>query len=182
LVAHRVQKLHGDKRIAMLVVNFVDGADIRMVQCRGGLRFALKASEGLHIFGNVVRQELKGHKAVQLYVLGLIDHTHTTAAQFLDDAVVRDGLANHGWRVVSWRGMLGRALGQVNLTGRNVNQPSPWVAQEREARKSQWSATHWPAQVVSQRPSDALPNPPVLAFLAFAAIKIGMSGWHLSTG
>ena len=28
-------------------------------------------------------------------VLGLVDHTHPAAAQLLDDAVVRDGLADH---------------------------------------------------------------------------------------
>jgi len=34
---------------------------------------------------------------MQLYVLSLVDHTHATAAQPLDDAVVRDGLSDH-WR------------------------------------------------------------------------------------
>jgi hypothetical protein len=29
-------------------------------------------------------------------VFGLVHHTHTTAAELLDDAVMRDGLANHG--------------------------------------------------------------------------------------
>ena len=38
-----VQKLHGDERFAVLVVNFVDGADVRMIQCGGSLGFALKA-------------------------------------------------------------------------------------------------------------------------------------------
>ncbi|MGA8104984.1 MAG: hypothetical protein WB869_22710 [Candidatus Acidiferrales bacterium] len=75
-----VQKLHGDERVAMLVVNFVDGADVGMIQCGGGLRLAFEAGESLRIFGNVVRQELQGDKAVQLYVLGLVDHAHTAAA------------------------------------------------------------------------------------------------------
>jgi hypothetical protein len=34
-------------------------------------------------------------KAVESCVLGLVNHTHPTAAQLLDDAVVRDGLADH---------------------------------------------------------------------------------------
>jgi hypothetical protein len=37
---------------------------------------------------------VQGDKAVQLNVLRLVDHTHTAAAELLDDAVVRDGLAN----------------------------------------------------------------------------------------
>jgi hypothetical protein len=35
---------------------------------------------------------------VQGYVLSLVNHTHPTPAQLLDDAVVRDGLADHEWR------------------------------------------------------------------------------------
>jgi hypothetical protein len=34
---------------------------------------------------------------VQLYILGLVHHTHPVTAEFLDDAIVRDGLADH-WR------------------------------------------------------------------------------------
>jgi hypothetical protein len=32
LQCHAVQKLHGDERLAVLVVNFVDGADVGMIQ------------------------------------------------------------------------------------------------------------------------------------------------------
>ena len=34
--------------------------------------------------------------AMQPHVLGFVDHTHPAAAQLLDDAVVRDGLTDHG--------------------------------------------------------------------------------------
>ena len=44
LQRHAIQKLHGDERFAVLFVNFVDRADVGMVQSRGGLRFALEAS------------------------------------------------------------------------------------------------------------------------------------------
>ena len=57
--------------------------------------FALEAGQSLWVFGYFVGQELQGDKAVQLYVLGLVDHAHAAAAQLLDDAVVRDGLADH---------------------------------------------------------------------------------------
>ncbi len=83
-----------------LLVNFVDRADVGMVQRGSGLRFALEAGEGLRVFGNVVGQELQGDEAVQLHVLSLVDHTHAAAAELLDDAVVRDGLADHG--IVQW--------------------------------------------------------------------------------
>ena len=39
-----VEELHGDKSLAVLLANVVDGADVRMVQRRGGPGFALKTS------------------------------------------------------------------------------------------------------------------------------------------
>ena len=83
----------------MLVVNFVDRANVGMIQCRGRLGFALKAAEGLRIFGYVIGQELESHKATEFDVLSLIDHTHAATTELLDDAVVRDGLADH-WRKI----------------------------------------------------------------------------------
>jgi hypothetical protein len=62
---------------------------------RGGLRFALEASQSLRVFRNLVRQELQGNKTVQLYVLSFVDDTHPAAAELLDDAVMRDGFADH---------------------------------------------------------------------------------------
>ena len=91
-----VQKLHSDESIAMLVVNFIDGADVRMVQRGSSLGLALKTRKSLRVFGNVVGQELKCNKPPELQVLALINHTHTTTTELLNDTIVRDGLADHG--------------------------------------------------------------------------------------
>ena len=53
--------------------------------------------------------ELQGDEAVQPGVLGLVHHSHAAPAELLDDAVVRDGLADHAVGA-----MLGGARGQVN--------------------------------------------------------------------
>jgi hypothetical protein len=95
LQGESVQKLHSDERLPVLLVNFVNRADVRMVQCRRSLGFTLEASKSLCILGYIIRQELEGNQAAQLHVLSLVDHTHPTPAQLLDDAVVRDGLADH---------------------------------------------------------------------------------------
>ena len=58
LESQAVQILHGDEGLAMLVVNFVDGADVGMIQRGRGLGFALKTREGLWISGDFVGQEL----------------------------------------------------------------------------------------------------------------------------
>jgi hypothetical protein len=44
LQSQPVQILHGDERFAVLVVNFVDRADVRMIRCRGSLGFAYLVS------------------------------------------------------------------------------------------------------------------------------------------
>ena len=65
-----------------------------MVQSRGGLSLAPETLQSLGILGDLVGQELQSDKAVEASVLGLVDHTHPAAAELLDDAVVRDGLAD----------------------------------------------------------------------------------------
>jgi hypothetical protein len=95
LQSQPVQVLHRDECFAVLVINFVNRADIGVIQCRGSFGFALKAAEGLRVFGYVVGQELEGDEATELHILSLVDNTHPAAAQLLQNAVVRDGLADH---------------------------------------------------------------------------------------
>jgi hypothetical protein len=97
LQCHPIQKFHRDEGLAILFINLVDGADIRVVESRCRLRFTLETGQSLGVLGYLVRQELQRYKAVQLHILGLIDHTHPAAAQLLHDAVVRDGLADQEW-------------------------------------------------------------------------------------
>src|ERR1700720_355072 len=90
-----IQELHGDERLAALLADVVDRADVGMVESRCGLRFTLKTGKSLGVPGYFIGQELEGDKAVQSGVLGLVDHTHPAATQLLHDAVVRNGLADH---------------------------------------------------------------------------------------
>src|SRR6202795_2060840 len=66
-----------------------------MIQCRCGLSFSLKTGQGLRVAGNFIGQELESDKTVKPCVLGLVNHAHPSAAEFLDDPVMRDGLADH---------------------------------------------------------------------------------------
>ena len=50
---------------------------------------------------------------MQSYVLGLIDHTHAAAAELLDDAVVRDNLADHAQEC--YGGSVGKSMKAVEL-------------------------------------------------------------------
>ena len=102
------QQLHGNERLSALIVDFVDRANVRVIESRGSFGLALEAAESLRVLRDLVGQELEGDKATQLHILGFIDHSHPTTAQLLDDAVVRNGLADH------WAEMLGLQVGQVN--------------------------------------------------------------------
>src|SRR6266478_5413794 len=95
LQRHAIQEFHGYEGTAVLLANVVDRADVGVIQCGCGLGFALKTGECLRVTGNLLRQELEGDEAMQPRVLSLIDDAHTPSTEFLDDAVVRDGLAYH---------------------------------------------------------------------------------------
>src|SRR6266446_3970362 len=98
LQRHAIEILHHDEVLTIALVNLEDHADVGMIQRRGSLGFALKAAEGLLVFGYLVGQELQSDKAAELHILSFVDHTHAAATEFLNDAVVRDGLADElGW-------------------------------------------------------------------------------------
>jgi len=67
-----------------------------MVQRRGRPGLASEAFEGLRVVGNIIRQEFQGDETSEFDILGLVDHTHAASAKFFEDAVVRNGLADHG--------------------------------------------------------------------------------------
>jgi hypothetical protein len=92
---HAVEKLHDDEGMAILLPDLMNRADVGMIKRRCGLRLALEPSQGLWVFDDVIGQEFEGDKAVEGNVLGLVDHAHPAPAKLFDDAVVRDGLADH---------------------------------------------------------------------------------------
>jgi hypothetical protein len=67
-----------------------------MVKSGRGTGLATKTFQGLGVVSYFFGQELQGHEPAKASVLGLVHDTHPSAAQLLKDAVVRDGLADHG--------------------------------------------------------------------------------------
>jgi len=90
-----VQKLHRNESLAILLPDVVNRANIRMVQGGSSLRLALESRQRLSISGNFCGQELQSDETMEPGVFGFIDHTHPTAAELLQNAIVRDGLAEH---------------------------------------------------------------------------------------
>src|ERR1700758_3112240 len=132
LQCRTVQELHYDEGFLTVLADLVDRADIRMVQGRCCTSFPTKTFECLRISGYVFRQEFQCYEATEFDVLGLVDHPHSAAAQFFQNAVVRDGLANglegrgHEWMLAvhetqsnhAYRAMLNVTRGEAVETRR----------------------------------------------------------------
>jgi len=89
-----VEKFHGDERFSIFVANVIDGADAGVVQGGGGLRFPLETCQRLRIVSHFIGKEFQGNKTVQARVFGFVHDTHAAPAELLDNAVMRDGLAD----------------------------------------------------------------------------------------
>jgi len=77
------------------LIDFMDRADVRMVQRGRGFGLSLESAESLCVVGEFVGQELQGDVATELEVFGLIHHTHAPATNPAEDAVMGNRLP-HG--------------------------------------------------------------------------------------
>ena len=100
LEGQAVEVLHGDEGLSIFFADVVNGADVGMVQGGGGFGFAAETLERLAVLGDVFREEFQGDEAIEAGVFGLVDDAHAAAAQLFNNAVVRDGLADHYWEIV----------------------------------------------------------------------------------
>jgi len=75
-----VEVFHDDIRLAVLLADVVDGADIRMVERGGGSGLAAEALERQPVSGYIFGEEFEGDEAVKASVLGLVDDAHAAAA------------------------------------------------------------------------------------------------------
>src|SRR5262249_16902439 len=92
-----LQKLHSNKVLSLEFVNFVDGADVRVVEGRCSPRFPLEPLQRARIPFGLLREKFEGYPASQADVLGLINDAHASGAELPYDPVMRYGLADH-WR------------------------------------------------------------------------------------
>ena len=79
-----------------------------------GARLPAKSFRRSRIACNIRRQELDRDEPPQFGVLGLVDHTHPSAAKPLNDRVMRDGLSEHGRKIGCAWAMLGAVKWNVN--------------------------------------------------------------------
>src|SRR5258708_25494521 len=91
-----IQKLHGNERLSVLCTDVINRADVGVVQGRRGLRLALEPGEGMRVSGYVHRQKLERDETVETGILSFVHDSHSAATELLNDAEMRDGLADHG--------------------------------------------------------------------------------------
>ena len=90
------ETLHHDEQMSVVLADFVDGADVGMIQRRRGARLAAKAFESLRILRGIVGKKFQSDEAAELSVFRFVDDTHPSAAKKFEDAVMGDSLADHG--------------------------------------------------------------------------------------
>ena len=86
---------HDDEGFAVFFADVVDGADVGMIERGGGFGFALKRSRACASWATSSGRNFSATTRSQARVFGFVNDAHAAAAEFFDDAVVRDGLANH---------------------------------------------------------------------------------------
>ena len=92
------EQLHGDEGTPLIFVDLVDGADVGMIEGRGGAGLAFKSLQCSRLDGGTFRKELQSDQTAQTNVLGFIHHAHAALTQLSLDAVMRDSLVHCGAR------------------------------------------------------------------------------------
>jgi hypothetical protein len=85
-----VDVLHDDEDTVVFFADFVDGADVGMVQCRGGLGLVDEPLARVIAPPGLLAQHLDGDLAAQGRVFCEEDVTHPARAQFPNDSVMAD--------------------------------------------------------------------------------------------
>jgi hypothetical protein len=77
-----IEELHGDERLLFVLADLLNGADVGMIQRRGGTSLAAKTLERVRIVGDFRRQEFQRDKAAEFGVFGLLYKARPATADF----------------------------------------------------------------------------------------------------
>ncbi len=89
-----LQELHRDEGLAVFFADVVDGADVGVIERRGGLSFALESGKSARVIAHILGQEFQRNIATESTIFGFINDSHATSAEFVEHAIVRKGLAD----------------------------------------------------------------------------------------
>src|ERR1700751_3705743 len=92
LQGHTIQELHCDERLVLMLPNFVDRADVGMIQRRSRAGLATEAFERLRVTRDVIGKKFQSDEAAEFGVFSFVNNAHATAAKLFEDAVMRNSL------------------------------------------------------------------------------------------
>src|SRR5580700_12025072 len=98
-----VEVLHRDEGLAFMLSDFVDRANVGMIQSRRRARLTPESLQTRLVVGEVVGEKFQGDEAAKIRILGLEDHSHTAAAKFFQNTVARDRRVEHSRRILRGR-------------------------------------------------------------------------------
>jgi hypothetical protein len=93
-----LEQFHHQEAASLVLAEVVDGADIGMIERRGGARLPLETLDRGGVIREPRREELERDVASQASVLRPIDNAHSAAAEFVEDPVMRDDGPDHPGR------------------------------------------------------------------------------------
>ena len=88
------EQLHHDERLAIVVADFVDSADVRMVQRRRGAGFPQETGERLFVAGGIRRKKFQRHLTPKRGVLGAVNFPHAARTKPFQNSIMRYRLAD----------------------------------------------------------------------------------------
>jgi len=74
--------------VTVVLADFVNRADVGMIQGRGGTGFAPEAFEGLTVSGHVIGQEFQRDVTAEVFVFGFIHYPHPAATELFQNPIV----------------------------------------------------------------------------------------------
>ena len=101
-------------QLVTLFADLVNGADVRMIEGGRRTRLSVETLQSPRVSRQIVGKKLQRNEAAKLSVLSFINNAHAAAPELLEDAVVRDGLADERVRTWHLQHILGCARKQVN--------------------------------------------------------------------
>ena len=97
--------LHGNEHRAVVLTDFVDSADVRVIESRCRLRLAQQSGVRRGVGAGRGRQHLDGHAAIERGILAEVDLAHAARAQRPQDPVSTNRFGSHlcaSCGTVSW--------------------------------------------------------------------------------
>ena len=92
-----------DENPAFGLVDFVNRADVGMVERSRGARLAFEALESFLAPQKVGGEKLERNGTPEFHVLGLVDDAHAALTELLKDPIVTDRLAYHDYAILPLR-------------------------------------------------------------------------------